>query len=324
MTENQIFELFDTTQTPLCSQSNPPHRILVVEDDAAIRRLNAEMLLSCGYEVDVAADGAAGWEALQLDNYDLLVTDNGMPKLTGVELLKKLHAARLDMPVIMATGKMPQAEFDRQPWLQPAATLVKPYTMEEMCRTVKKVLREAESPATGEQPVASPARMDPGSSPSSESAGASQPDRTKCSQHILVVDGDRDLCQLYTEVLTGRGYCVDTVADGAAGWSALLTAPYDLLITEHDLPRLTGVELVRKMRAVHMALPVVMAAGRVPTGVLARNPWLQFAATLAKPFTIDALLDTVKNVLRSPDLPADKIVPLPTWTNQPSAGGLRR
>ncbi len=323
MTENQILESSETSETPLCNQSNPPHRILVVDDDAAIRRLNAKMLLNCGYAVDVAADGAAGWQALQLDNYDLLITDNNMPNVTGIELLKQLHAARLDLPVIMATGKLPQAEFDRQPWLQPAATLVKPYTMEEMCRAVKKVLREADSPATGNPAVESPARLNPERSPSESPAGAGQPDGTPCSQHILVVDEDRDLCQLYTEVLTGRGYCVDTVADGAAGWSALLTAHYDLLITEHDLPRMTGIELVRKLRTAHMTLPVVLAAGRVPAGVLARNPWLQLAATLAKPFTIDVLLDTVKNVLRPTDVSASPTAPLPNWRPQPSAIGLR-
>ena len=74
----------------------------------------------------------------------------------------------------------------------------------------------------------------------------------------------------------------------------------ELLITEHDLPRLTGVELVRKLRAARMALPVVMAAGRLPTHQLARNPSLQFAAMLLKPFGVDELLDTVKKVLCRP------------------------
>jgi hypothetical protein len=55
------------------------------------------------------------------------------------------------------------------------------------------------------------------------------------------------------------------------------------------------------LRAARMALPVVMAAGRLPTHELARNPSLQLAATLSKPFQVDALLDTVKNVLHATD-----------------------
>ena len=56
-----------------------------------------------------------------------MVTDNEMPKVTGVDLLKKLHAARMAVPVIMATGALPVDEFTRYPWLQPAAMLIKPW-----------------------------------------------------------------------------------------------------------------------------------------------------------------------------------------------------
>ena len=72
-----------------------------------------------------------------------------------------------------------------------------------------------------------------------------------------------------------------------------------------------------------MALPVVMAAGRLPTDELARNPSLQLAATLVKPFTIDTLLDTVKNILRA-TISSRESTNLPSnWGSQPSAGGLR-
>jgi len=125
-------------------QREPCQRILVVEDDDDIRRLNTEVLMQHGYQVDAAEDGAAAWAALQQEGYDLLITDHDMPSVTGVELLKKLHGARMDMPVIMATGAFPESEFDRFPWLQPAATLLKPYTLEELLNTVREVLRATE------------------------------------------------------------------------------------------------------------------------------------------------------------------------------------
>jgi len=123
------------------SGSSPePQRILVVDDDSGIRNLNAAALSSSGYEVDAAEDGAAAWDALNSRSYDLIITDNSMPKVTGVDLLKKLRSARMDMPVIMATGTWPEEEFTRHPWLQPAAGLLKPYSFQELLRTVKKVL----------------------------------------------------------------------------------------------------------------------------------------------------------------------------------------
>jgi DNA-binding response OmpR family regulator len=156
-----------------------------------------------------------------------------------------------------------------------------------------------------------------------EPAGAS----VRCQAHprhrILVVDEDSDLCRLYADVLALPGCRVDAAEDGAAGWEALQVNNYNLLITEHSLPKLTGVELVRKLRAARMAVPVVMAAIRLPTYELARNPSLQLAATLVKPFTVDALLDTVKNVLRVTDSLREQLVPRLNWRSQPSAVGLR-
>jgi DNA-binding response OmpR family regulator len=112
----------------------------VVDDDPLIRRINGNVLLRSGYHVDTAEDGAAAWDALQLNNYDLLVTDNDMPKLSGIDLLKKVHAARMGLPVIMVTGTLPREELDRHPWLQIDATVLKPYASDELLGTVKNVL----------------------------------------------------------------------------------------------------------------------------------------------------------------------------------------
>ena len=92
-------------------EQNLPRRILVAEDDPSIRRLNRKMLIDSGYHVDAAEDGAAAWEALLATNYDLLITDNNMPKVTGVDLLKKVHATRMAMPVVMATGICPNGNL---------------------------------------------------------------------------------------------------------------------------------------------------------------------------------------------------------------------
>ena len=310
------------TDARLQSQTNPPDHILVAEDDIFFRRLNTEVLERSGYDVDAAADGAAAWQALNTDGYDLLITDNSMPKVSGVELLKKLRAARMTLPVIMATGILPTEEFIRFPWLQPAASLLKPYTGEEMLRMVKKVLREVDTPANNSQLFMHHDMKDKKTAQTEEWASASQHRPTSSSQRILVVDEDGDLRQLYGDALAGLGYRVDAAEDGAAAWAALKANSYNLLITEHELPTLTGVELIKMIRAARVDVPVVMAAGRLPTHELARNPSLQLAATLSKPFVIDALLDTVRNVLRTADSAQELVAPLPVGRSQPSADSL--
>jgi DNA-binding response OmpR family regulator len=159
--------------------------------------------------------------------------------------------------------------------------------------------------------------------PAGEPPGASVPCRANSPYRILVVDEDSDLRLLYADVLAPPGYYVDAAEDGAAGWKALQVKNYNLLITEHSLPGLTGVELVKKLRAARMAVPVVLAAVRLPTYELARNPSLQLAATLLKPFAVDTLLDTVKKVLCATDSFCEKIAPLPSWPYQLPAVGLR-
>jgi DNA-binding response OmpR family regulator len=113
----------------------------MVDDDKSIRHFCVQALFASGYQVHAAEDGAAAWDALQINSYHLLITDHGMPKVTGVELLQKLHDARLALPVIMATGTIPEAEFARYPWLRPNATLLKPYTTAELLEVVMEVLR---------------------------------------------------------------------------------------------------------------------------------------------------------------------------------------
>lgn len=140
MTATYAPQIESPANTRLLRQPNSRQRILVVDDDAMIRRLNTEVLSCHGYQVDAAEDGANAWDAIQENNYDLLVTDHQMPKVTGVDLLKKLHAARLALPVILATGTFPHDELAAHPWLQIDAALLKPYTVGELLTTVKNVL----------------------------------------------------------------------------------------------------------------------------------------------------------------------------------------
>jgi two-component system chemotaxis response regulator CheY len=311
---------------PVECQTSPPRNILVVDDDCDIRRINATVLRRAGYHVDTAEDGAAAWEALGDHCYDLMITDNNMPNLTGMELLKKLYASRMALPSIMATGKTPEEEFARYPWLQPAATMPKPYTVEELLGVVKKILRETDDAATGLQVFHSQVSKDEKVHQTGELAGVPVQCRASPPRRILVVENEPDIRRLNAEVLECSGYEVVTAEDGLAGWRALHAArhapeSYALLITDHDMPGLSGLALVKKARAARMALPVIMATGMLKTqDLFTRYPWLQPVATLAKPYSVGQLLGTVEAVLRTADGVCEQIMPPMDW---PSNGGLK-
>jgi DNA-binding response OmpR family regulator len=68
------------------------------------------------------------------------VTENCLPKISGLELLKNIHTAQIELPVIMVTGLPPAERPKRPPWLQISAILLKPYTAGELLAVVKNVL----------------------------------------------------------------------------------------------------------------------------------------------------------------------------------------
>lgn len=123
---------------------NPPICILVVDDEPDTRHHTVDLLTKAGYEVVSANDGAAGLDELQTWDFDLVITDNVMPRMTGIEMMAKLYACRLLPSVIMATGQVPTHEFTSKPWLTPNATLQRPFSDEDLLATVRRVLHAEE------------------------------------------------------------------------------------------------------------------------------------------------------------------------------------
>ena len=137
----------ETADAPIQCRTNAPCRILVVEDEPDIRRNNAMVLHHAGYRVDTADDGASAWKALQACRYDILITDNTMPRVSGLELIKMLRSEGTPLLVILASGTVPEEELEQYPWLRLDGLLLKPYTTEAILDSVKKVLREEEDTA---------------------------------------------------------------------------------------------------------------------------------------------------------------------------------
>jgi DNA-binding response OmpR family regulator len=121
-------------------KTDPRRRILIVDDDNDTRQLSVDALVDAGYDVEEAKDGVAGWETLQVKGYDLVITDNHMPRMTGMEMIAKLRSARMSVPVILATRTFPANIIAHNPWLKPDASLQRPCSNDDLVATVKKIL----------------------------------------------------------------------------------------------------------------------------------------------------------------------------------------
>jgi two-component system chemotaxis response regulator CheY len=140
MSQNNNLRAGEPGEADLLLDTMPSSHILVVDDEALIRRFNAEVLIGAGYLVDVADNGRSAWDMLQSSDYDLLITDQKMQRMSGIELLLRLHASRRSLSTIMASGMMPAEELKRYPWLQVHAWLTKPCSITQLLVTVEEVL----------------------------------------------------------------------------------------------------------------------------------------------------------------------------------------
>ena len=125
---------------PTAAPTAPARRILLIEDDRAMLHFSSDALRRAGYEVDGVGGGVDAWKAICHHNYDLLVTDNKMPGLTGLDLVRKVRAAQLKLPVIVASRGVCAEDLAASQWIQPAAALPKPFTSVELLQAAAQIL----------------------------------------------------------------------------------------------------------------------------------------------------------------------------------------
>jgi two-component system, OmpR family, alkaline phosphatase synthesis response regulator PhoP len=135
-----MWQDYSLMETNMSANAIASQKILLVDDEPPILHLYAEILKSYGYQVDTALDGEAAWLELQVEDYDLVITDNCMPKMTGMDLVRVLRDANLATPVIMSTGRPPADKFVLEPRLQPFLVLQKPHQVDQLLAAVDKVL----------------------------------------------------------------------------------------------------------------------------------------------------------------------------------------
>ncbi|TPW06954.1 MAG: histidine kinase [bacterium] len=116
----------------------PHQRILVVDDDEAVRRFIVECLQSLGYSVEEAADGEAGLRVLQRSPPDLMIVDYAMPGMTGVDVVLRAQAVAPGVPVILATGYADMEAVDRV--MPTESVLRKPFRLAELGVAVRQAL----------------------------------------------------------------------------------------------------------------------------------------------------------------------------------------
>jgi two-component system response regulator PhoP len=124
-------------------------RVLLIEDEAALRLGLARQLEAEGYRVDQAADGEEGLFLLREYPFDLAIVDLGLPKLNGLAIVQRLRADGSAMPILVLTAR--GTWQDKVAGLEAGADdyLVKPFEYPELAARVKALLRRSLKAVTG-------------------------------------------------------------------------------------------------------------------------------------------------------------------------------
>jgi excisionase family DNA binding protein len=117
-------------------------RILVVDDEQAVRDLLAKTLTMADYDVDSAPDGASAIDRLRAVEYDLLITDLKMPGMDGLSVIREARRTAPDLPVIIITGYSTEASAIEAINLGVAGYLTKPFRLPRILAATARALGE--------------------------------------------------------------------------------------------------------------------------------------------------------------------------------------
>ncbi|MGV3654569.1 MAG: response regulator [Noviherbaspirillum sp.] len=266
-------------ETATVSPRNSPalggtETILVVEDDLAVQATAVDILSSLGYQVFKANDGQSALTILQSGvPIDLIFTDVVMPgPVRCTELAKQAKELQPGIEVLYTSGYTQNA-IVHGGRLDPGVELIsKPYRREDLARKIRQLL------GTGK-----PAAM----------AGAAAPGATPAALRILVVEDDEDARDMLCEMLSVLGHRVQAASSAEAALEALQADSTDILLTDINLPGMSGVELARKASEQLPNVKIIFSSGY---GAPAGGGLPPGSASLPKPYGLERLREVLAGV----------------------------
>ncbi len=118
-------------------------KILIVDDDQGIREMLAEFLKEFGYEVTEAKNGKQGLEMLQKEEFDLVITDIGMPYLRGDQMIKNYQGQALFIVMSGAANDQELAKIIKTNDPRVKYFLPKPFSLADLLRSIKLAFKSS-------------------------------------------------------------------------------------------------------------------------------------------------------------------------------------
>ena len=132
----------DRAPVPLPAAESSPRRIVVADDEPGLRLLLTATLSGAGYDVLQASTGLEAIRLCEGGRVDVLLTDMVMPDLEGLETIRRIRAARPEMPVVAMSGALDGELLNAARAMGAAAVIEKPFTPDHVVKVIARVLAE--------------------------------------------------------------------------------------------------------------------------------------------------------------------------------------
>jgi len=258
-------------------------RILIVDDDAEVREVIVEFLGGHGFEPLQAGDGLEALLQIKRVRPDGVILDLQMPRLGGLEALKRIHAFDAAITVVVVTAETDPHVREQALALGATAVLDKPVDFAALLAAIW-----LESPASPASAAATP-----------KAAGTSEMSRPEPSRapRVLVVDDEPDISGMLAEFLRSRRYEVRVAADGAAAIREIVHAPPDVVLLDVVLPGLSGAEALPTIRALAPRAAVIMVSGSTNAEISKRTLAHGAFDYVTKPIDLDYLARSIETAV---------------------------
>ena len=230
--------------------------VLIVDDEEELRSVLTEFLQGQGLDVIQAANGLEALLQVKRARPGTVILDITMPRLGGLDALKRIRAFDPSITAIILTGIVDDALRRQALALGARSVFVKPVALADLWRAVGGADTTPLAPTEHQE-----------SSPwSPPSAGPV----TGPIARILVIDDDAGLREALGEFLGTRGYATRLAVDGVGGMAAVMEDAPDVVLLDIEMPGLNGVAALNAIRAMAPDLKVIMVSGTTDTDLSKR------------------------------------------------------
>src|SRR5437899_5633554 len=240
-------------------------KVVIADDEEEIRDLLAEYLQAYGWDTFRAANGLEALLHVKQQRPAAVVLDLNMPRLGGIDALKRIHAFDPSIGVVVLSAYIDDVVRQQAETLGAKAILDKPL---DLARLLAALGGEA-------PPVPAPSRP--------RAAEATIDTRPVQQRTMLVADDDPAIREMFEEFFVAKGYQVRTAVDGPAAVRELTGRAPDVVLLDIDMPGLSGVDALPPPRAPAPGPAATRVGGTPNVGAASRPPAAGASASRTNP-----------------------------------------